>query len=77
MKPKVLSILPRERFENVEVSFPAELEFSFKYVTAEDDIIEAFRRMLSQAIANIAAVAVGHPPKHVVNGVLKPRAPNC
>jgi len=37
----------------------------------------AFRRMLSQAIANIAAVAVGHPPKHVVNGVLKPRAPNC
>ena len=43
MKPKVLSILPRERFENVEVSFPAELEFSFKHVTAEDDIIEACR----------------------------------
>jgi len=43
MKPKVLSILPRERFENAEVSFPAELEFSFKYVTAEDDIIEACR----------------------------------
>ena len=43
MKPKVLSILPRERFENAEVSFPAELEFSFKHVTAENDIIEACR----------------------------------
>lgn len=43
MKPKVLSILPRERFENAEVSFPAELEFSFKHVTAESDIIEACR----------------------------------
>jgi hypothetical protein len=32
--------------------------------------------MLSQAIANIATVAAGHPPKHVVNGVLKPREPN-
>ena len=31
----------------------------------------AFQRMLSQAIANIAAVAAGHPPKHVVNRVLK------
>ena len=43
MKPKVLSILPRERFENAEVSFPAELEFSFKHVTAENEIIEACR----------------------------------
>jgi phosphoglycerate dehydrogenase-like enzyme len=43
MKPKVLSILPRERFENAEVSFPAALEFSFKHVTAENDIIEACR----------------------------------
>jgi phosphoglycerate dehydrogenase-like enzyme len=43
MKPKVLSILPHERFENAEVSFPVELEFSFKYVTAEDEIIEACR----------------------------------
>ena len=43
MKPKVLSILPRERFENAGVSFPAELDFSFKHVTAEDDIIEACR----------------------------------
>ena len=43
MKPKVLSILPRERFENAEVSFPAELEFSFKHVTTEDEIIEACR----------------------------------
>jgi phosphoglycerate dehydrogenase-like enzyme len=41
MKPKVLSILPRERFENAEVSFPAALEFSFKHVTVENDIIEA------------------------------------
>jgi phosphoglycerate dehydrogenase-like enzyme len=43
MKLKVLSILPRERFENAEVSFPAELEFSFKHVMAESDIIEACR----------------------------------
>lgn len=43
MKPKVLSILPRERFENAEVSFPAALEFSFKHVTAENDIIAACR----------------------------------
>lgn len=43
MKPKVLSILPRERFDNAEVSFPAALEFSFKHVTAENDIIEACR----------------------------------
>ena len=43
MKPKVLSILPRERFENAEASFPAELEFSFIHVTAENDIIEACR----------------------------------
>jgi phosphoglycerate dehydrogenase-like enzyme len=33
----------------------------------------AFHRMLSQAVANIAAVADGHPPKHVVNGVVKAR----
>ncbi len=45
MRPKVLSFLPRERFENAEVSFPAELEFSFKHLTAEDDIIEACRGM--------------------------------
>jgi hypothetical protein len=32
--------------------------------------------MLSQAIANIAAVADGHPPKHVVNGVVKARESN-
>ena len=43
MKSKVLSILPRERFENAEVPFPAALEFSFKHVTAENDIIEACR----------------------------------
>jgi phosphoglycerate dehydrogenase-like enzyme len=36
----------------------------------------AFRRMLSQAIANIAAVADGHPPKHVVNGIVKARKSN-
>jgi phosphoglycerate dehydrogenase-like enzyme len=36
----------------------------------------AFQRMLRQAIANIAAVAAGHPPKHVVNGVVKARKPN-
>ena len=45
MKPKVLSILPRERFENAEISFPAELEFSFKHITTENDIIEACRGM--------------------------------
>ncbi len=43
MKPKVLSILPRERFENADVSFPAELDFRFKHVSAEDDIIDACR----------------------------------
>jgi phosphoglycerate dehydrogenase-like enzyme len=43
MKPKVLSILPCERFENAEVPLPAELEFSFKHVTTESDIIEACR----------------------------------
>ena len=36
----------------------------------------AFQRMLSQAVANIAAVADGHPPKHVVNGVVKARESN-
>ena len=36
----------------------------------------AFQRMLSQALENIAAVAAGHPPKHVVNGVVKAREPN-
>ena len=36
----------------------------------------AFQRMLNQAIANIARVAAGHPPKHVVNGVLKARTPS-
>ena len=35
----------------------------------------AFQRMLNQAIANISQVAAGHPPKHVVNGVLEARAP--
>jgi phosphoglycerate dehydrogenase-like enzyme len=35
----------------------------------------AFQRMLNQAIENIARVAAGDPPKHVVNGVLKERAP--
>ena len=35
----------------------------------------AFQRMLNRAIANIARVAAGHPPKHVVNGVLKARTP--
>ena len=43
MKPKVLSILPRERFEKAEVSLPEELEFIFKHVTEEGDIIEACR----------------------------------
>ena len=43
MKSKVLSILPRERFENADVSFPAELDFRFKHVSAEDDIIDACR----------------------------------
>jgi phosphoglycerate dehydrogenase-like enzyme len=36
----------------------------------------AFQRMLSQAVANIAAVAAGHPPKYVVNGVVKARKSN-
>jgi phosphoglycerate dehydrogenase-like enzyme len=35
----------------------------------------AFQRMLNQAIANIVRVAAGDPPKHVVNGILKARAP--
>jgi len=43
MKSKVLSILPRIRFENAEISFPDELEFSFKPAMAEDDIIAACR----------------------------------
>ena len=36
----------------------------------------AFRRMLNQGIANIVAVAAGHPPRHVVNGILKAREPS-
>jgi phosphoglycerate dehydrogenase-like enzyme len=43
MKSKVLSILPRIRFENAEISFPHELEFSFSPALAEDDIIAACR----------------------------------
>jgi phosphoglycerate dehydrogenase-like enzyme len=35
----------------------------------------AFQRMLNQAIANIARVAAGHPPKYIVNGILEERAP--
>jgi len=56
MKPKVLSILPRERFENAEVSFPAALEFSFKHVTAENEIIAACRGI------NFLFVPAAFPP---------------
>lgn len=43
MKPKVLSILPRLRFEDSKVSFPSELAFSFEDVREEEEIIEACR----------------------------------
>ena len=36
----------------------------------------AFHRMLSSGITNVAAVAVGEPPKNVVNGILKVRIPS-
>ena len=66
MKPKVLSILPRERFENAEVSFAAELDFSFKHVTAEDDIIEACRGIdflfVPAAFPPITAAVLGNIP---------------
>ena len=35
----------------------------------------AFRRMLTNALANIAAVAAGNPPKNVVNAVGRVRSP--
>ena len=66
MKPKVLSILPRERFENAEVSFPTELDFSFKHVTAPDDIIEACRGIdflfVPAAFPPITATVLGNIP---------------
>jgi phosphoglycerate dehydrogenase-like enzyme len=43
MKLKVLSVVPRRRFKEAEISFPAELEFSFKDVAAADEIIDACR----------------------------------
>ena len=43
MKPKVLSILPRLRFEDSKVSFPSELAFSFEDVREEEEVIEACR----------------------------------
>ena len=43
MKAKVLSILPRLRFEDSRVSFPTELAFSFEDVREEEEVIEACR----------------------------------
>lgn len=41
MKPKVLSILPRMRFEDSGVSLPSELVFAFEDLREEEEIIEA------------------------------------
>ena len=43
MKPKVLSILPRMRFENSGVSLPSELVFAFEDLQEEEEIIAACR----------------------------------
>ena len=43
MLPKVLSILPRKRFEDAGVCLPAELEFQFEDAVAEPAIISACR----------------------------------
>jgi phosphoglycerate dehydrogenase-like enzyme len=45
MKLNVLSIVPHRRFKEAEISFPDELEFSFKDVAAEDEVIDACRGM--------------------------------
>ena len=66
MKPKVLSILPRERFEKAEVSLPEELDFIFKHVSDEDDIIEACRGinylLLPAAFPSITATVLTNIP---------------
>jgi phosphoglycerate dehydrogenase-like enzyme len=45
MKPKVLSIMPRKRFEDSDVTFPPELDVVFANAREEDDIIAACRGM--------------------------------
>lgn len=45
MKPKVLSIMPRKRFEDSDVALPPELEVVFDNARSEDDIIAACRGM--------------------------------
>ena len=66
MKPKVLSIMPRIRFEKAEVSLPAELDFTFRHVTEEDEIIEACRGMrflfLPAAFPQITATVLANIP---------------
>jgi phosphoglycerate dehydrogenase-like enzyme len=43
MTLNVLSVVPRRRFKEAEISFPVELGFSFKDVVAEDEVIAACR----------------------------------
>jgi phosphoglycerate dehydrogenase-like enzyme len=66
MKPKVLSIMPLIRFEKAEVSLPAELDFTFRHVTEEDEIIEACRGMtflfLPAAFPQITATVLANIP---------------
>ena len=66
MKPKVLSILPRERFEKAEVTLPEELDFTFKHVIEEDDIIDACRGInflfLPAAFPRITAAVLSNIP---------------
>ncbi len=66
MKPKVLSIMPRERFEKAEVLLPAELDFTFRHVTEEDEVIEGCRGMsflfLPAAFPRITATVLANIP---------------
>ena len=43
MTLNVLSVVPHRRFKEAEISFPAELRFSFKDVVAQDEVIAACR----------------------------------
>ncbi|MBW1722872.1 MAG: 2-hydroxyacid dehydrogenase [Deltaproteobacteria bacterium] len=45
MKAKVMSILPRKRFEDSGVRFPGELEMHFRHAVTEEEVIEVCRGM--------------------------------
>jgi phosphoglycerate dehydrogenase-like enzyme len=65
MLPKVLSILPRKRFEDAGVYLPPELEFHFEDAVTEEAIISACRR----ADFLFLPAAYPHITRHILENI--------